>query len=287
MSSNLIDIRKKYIRNQSYSILKYFLLSKVALSLFVKNVYTHPSSVWYKREVISVHPSQLIVSVSVENFSKKVSRSMKCHSITSQNTMLKFLILSLFVCWVSSAPQYENTPNELDRSSWTLDRISRRQEIEKNFAGPERNVRIVGGSSAQPNQFRHVAALFLKLFNQESFCGGSIIHVNFILTAAHCLDDLISIDVIAGTTNIFRGTPPYRATVMSSDIRQHSGYDKVTLRDDIGLVCLRTAIQTSSQIAPVRLPARSMVQTNLVQRPDRPFLIGWGRTSDGKFETNN
>lgn len=185
--------------------------------------------------------------------------------------MLIFSILSLFVCCALCAP-----PNELDRSQWNVDRILRRPDI-------ERNIRIVGGSIAQPNQFRHVAALFLKLINQESFCGGSIIHVNFILTAAHCLDDLISIDVLAGTTNIFRGTPPYRATVLAHDTRQHPTYDKTTLRDDIGLLSLRTAIPTNNQIVPVRLPLRSMVQANLVERRDRPFLIGWGRTSDGEL----
>ena len=157
---------------------------------------------------------------------------------------------------------------------WTEERIRR---------VPERNIRIVGGSAAQPNQFRHAAALFLKLLTGDSFCGGSIIHVNFILTAAHCLDDLIQIEVVAGTTNIFRGTPPYRSVVTPNDIRQHPTYDKTTLRDDIGLVCLRTAIPTNSQMAPVALPSRNMVRTNLVDRV--PLIIGWGRTSDGKFTT--
>lgn len=189
--------------------------------------------------------------------------------------MLIFVISSILVCSALSAPQ-----PELDRSSWNADRIARRPEI-------ERMIRIVGGSQAQPQQFRHVAALFLKLIGQESFCGGSIIHVNFILTAAHCLDDLISIDVLAGSTNIFRGTPPYRATIGAQETRQHPTYDKNSLRDDIGLLCLRTPIQIGPQIAPVRLPPRSMVTANLVSRTDRPFLVGWGRTSDGELIKNN
>lgn len=109
---------------------------------------------------------------------------------------------------------------------------------------------------------------------------------NTSINSAHCLDDLISIDVTAGSTNIFRGTPPYRSTVSASDTRQHPTYNKATLRDDIGLVCLRTALPTNSQIAPISLPSGALVQANLVNRNERPFLVGWGRTSDGNNFTN-
>jgi secreted trypsin-like serine protease len=108
--------------------------------------------------------------------------------------------------------------------------------------------------------------------------------VNFILTAAHCLDDLISIDVIAGTANIFQGNPAYRATVKAKDIRQYPGYDKGTLRDDIGLIALRKEIRPNLLIAPVKLLTRSMVLNNFLWDRDRPFLIGWGRTSNRKFK---
>lgn len=227
--------------------------------------------------------------------------------------MLMFLILSLFVCCASSAPQvYQEYPREFERSQWAEDRIRRmefsstpqafveypsesdrikwaEERIKRTEAERERTIRIVGGSNAQPNQFRHAAALFLTLTNRlDSFCGGSIIHVNFILTAAHCLDDLVSIEVIAGTTNIFaRGTPPYRQIVPAADTRQHPGYDRTTLRDDIGLLCLRRSVPSNSQIGTIRLPTRSMANMNFAARSvqERPFVIGWGRTADGELKT--
>lgn len=49
----------------------------------------------------------------------------------------------------------------------------------------DRNLRIVGGAVARPGQFPHAVALVLHLTqSRSSFCGGSIIHQNFILTVS-------------------------------------------------------------------------------------------------------
>lgn len=55
----------------------------------------------------------------------------------------------------------------------------------------ERDLRIVGGSVARQNQFPHSVALVLFLRPAEgerqamsSFCGGSVIHANYILTVS-------------------------------------------------------------------------------------------------------
>lgn len=190
--------------------------------------------------------------------------------------MLKFLILCLFVCSTTSAPQvYENQERIVDRTGWNEERMNRIQL--------DRNIRIVGGSTAQPNQFQHAVALFLTLVNGDSFCGGSIIHPAYIVTAAHCLDDLIEIEVYAGITNINRGPPPYRAIVPRSDTIQHNNYDRNTLRNDIGLVCTRNPIPRTSAMRPVALPPRAMARNSLLR--ESPFIIGWGRTADGEFAT--
>lgn len=190
--------------------------------------------------------------------------------------MLKFLILCLFVCSTTSAPQvYENQERIVDRTGWNEERMNRIQL--------DRNIRIVGGSTAQPNQFQHAVALFLTLVNGDSFCGGSIIHPAYIVTAAHCLDDLIEIEVYAGITNINRGPPPYQAIVPRSDTIQHNNYDRNTLRNDIGLVCTRNPIPRTSAMRPVALPPRAMARNSLLR--ESPFIIGWGRTADGEFAT--
>lgn len=43
--------------------------------------------------------------------------------------------------------------------------------------------RVIGGSEVAPNSVPYQVALFI---NARSFCGGSLISRNFVLTAAHC-----------------------------------------------------------------------------------------------------
>lgn len=55
----------------------------------------------------------------------------------------------------------------------------------------EKKVRgkIIGGTAVDISQVSYTASL-TKVGTNEHFCGGSIIHSMFILTAAHCVDDM-------------------------------------------------------------------------------------------------
>jgi len=143
----------------------------------------------------------------------------------------------------------------------------------------DRNLRIVGGSPARPNQFPHAAALILHLTQQRSsFCGGSIINIHYILTAAHCLEDVTRVEVQAGVHNIFRGTPEFRATVLPRDLRVHPQYNSDTLLNDIGLVFVLARIPLGNSMQRIALPPRSQINNRFVGSIGT--VIGWGRTSD-------
>lgn len=59
--------------------------------------------------------------------------------------------------------------------------------------------RIIDGRKAHPGQFPYYAYLDVKLSNGSiSVCGASIINHEWLITAAHCLQDAQSVDVHLG-----------------------------------------------------------------------------------------
>lgn len=158
------------------------------------------------------------------------------------------------------------------------------QVVRSDFLDIERNLRIVGGLVSRPSQFPHAAALILHLTRnnrvEHSFCGGSIIHQNFVLTAAHCLDDVHNVEVLAGVHNIW-GTAHYRANVPPRDLRSHPQYNRNTLINDIGLIHLLRRISFGSSMQRIALPQQAHANNRFIGSTGT--VIGWGRTSDGEL----
>lgn len=61
------------------------------------------------------------------------------------------------------------------------------QDIKPTLGG-----RIVGGEVALQGKYPYQVGLFLQLGDQQAFCGGSLISPNYVLTAAHCVEEYVS-----------------------------------------------------------------------------------------------
>ncbi|XP_055323201.1 chymotrypsin-2-like [Sitodiplosis mosellana] len=145
-------------------------------------------------------------------------------------------------------------------------------DAEINGFGFDLNPRIVGGKDASEGQFPYQVSLRTTLSKQH-FCGGSILSSRFILTAAHCSQDI-------------NGNPKYVYAVLGA-LRRLSGgviveLDKITphekwnpakIQNDVCLLRTAEEIVFSDTIQPIALPTQDTPQKTEV------LLSGWGRTS--------
>ena len=139
----------------------------------------------------------------------------------------------------------------------------------------DQSAKIMGGVEALPGAWPWIAAL-LKSNQpdtyQAQFCSGTLIEKNWVLTAAHCIDDLSTkdIQVAVGAYNLdfFTGirTPVKRIII-------HSRYDRLTLHNDIALI----ELSYPSNIKPITLfseQSNDNTPPNLIGRI--VTVLGWG-----------
>ena len=110
--------------------------------------------------------------------------------------------------------------------------------------------RIVGGFDSEINDYPWQAALVDPY--GSGYCGASIISNQWILTAAHCIEDSYSPDVFVrvGSENSYS----YGGVTYSvSEIIVHPNYTDVTSGSDIALIKLSDTIIFNHNIQPIGL----------------------------------
>nr|QGT40991.1 Chy5a [Tomicus yunnanensis] len=185
-----------------------------------------------------------------------------------------------FVCFLSAFASGET----LEELGYDWDNI-KPNNIYVEPIGPapveEAGLRIVGGSVATRGAFPYQAALII---NSGSFCGGSIISNQWVLTAAHCVDTASAVQVILGAHNP-RSTvnEPTQLRLVANGRVVHTGWETSVLQNDIALLRLASIPVGQAGISAINLaPSNSPTYAG-----STGIISGWGRTSDASTTIAN
>uniref|UniRef100_A0A3Q0TAB7 ST14 transmembrane serine protease matriptase a n=1 Tax=Amphilophus citrinellus TaxID=61819 RepID=A0A3Q0TAB7_AMPCI len=142
--------------------------------------------------------------------------------------------------------------------------------------------RIVGGQDAEVGEFPWQISLHVK--KHSHVCGASLISPDWLVTAAHCVQDEASLKLSqAGAWEIYLGL--HRQNQLGSpaekrnlkQIIPHPNYNSFTFDNDIALMQLDSPVSYTDYIRPICLPS-----------PQHDFpvgegvtITGWGATREG------
>merc|ERR1711892_1316135 len=135
--------------------------------------------------------------------------------------------------------------------------------------------RIIGGVSAKTNQYPWQVALMQGSYSQDSFCGGTLLSSDTVLTAAHCL---------AGSYSVYVGIPQGDVSlqssrnIRSSQILVHPYYSG--LNYDFAIIKLSSPVEFSDSVQPICLPNPNESYDDTLAE-----VTGWGNTNANGFNT--
>ncbi|KAJ8726726.1 hypothetical protein PYW08_015123 [Mythimna loreyi] len=144
-------------------------------------------------------------------------------------------------------------------------------DVELEEACPELSGQIIGGRPTSINRHPYQVSMVL---NGNSFCGGFIISPDYVLTAAHCVQNTSprAIRLRVGSTRRDTGGRIVRV----SNVTVHPQYGRPQFDNDIAALRLARPLNFNQNIQAIRLPRRGQ-GVPLV----RLTVTGWGLTAVG------
>lgn len=122
-------------------------------------------------------------------------------------------------------------------------------------ANLDHSTKIVNGQDALRGQFPHQALIFLQLAeNQTGICGGVLVTPNHVLTAGHCVLNVVSFEIHLGALVRQNFTEPGRVIRRTSDSILHPYYVAPITLNDIAILHFAEPVEFSDFVAPVKLP---------------------------------
>ncbi|KAH8280259.1 hypothetical protein KR018_001168, partial [Drosophila ironensis] len=144
---------------------------------------------------------------------------------------------------------------------------------------PSLDGRIVGGQNTSILEYPHQISMRLRGNHR---CGGSIYDTNVIISAAHCVNTLTTVEnltIVAGSSQIwYKEDKQQELAVLKIII--HPNYRTINNDYDAAILILDGDFEFNDSIQPIKLAT---------QRPDHDTAVvvtGWGTTSEGGLISN-
>ncbi|XP_023036002.1 chymotrypsinogen A [Drosophila willistoni] len=140
-------------------------------------------------------------------------------------------------------------------------------------------LRIMNGLRAKERQLPYqvgIISYFDNALNDVSLCGGSILNTQWILTAAHCMQEpdskLVKVSVFLGRSKM---SVNKEIAINIRDIRVHKKFNRLSVANDIALIKLPRQLKFNSLIKPIKLPSNA--NDDYTNRT--AIFSGWGLTA--------
>jgi len=131
---------------------------------------------------------------------------------------------------------------------------------------------IVGGKQSDPGAWPWQVRLYQDAGDDSGFCGGSLIGNRWVLTAAHCMQDVSSVQVGYGDNDRTK-----QKRVDSVRIIVNKKFDHETFVNDVALVELAKPITFGNGVTKVSLDKGDALKTAMGQTA---YVTGWGSLLD-------
>ncbi|XP_063364644.1 brachyurin-like [Cydia amplana] len=148
-----------------------------------------------------------------------------------------------------------------------------------------RQARIIGGDITEQNSRPFQVALYSRVgtTGEVGFCGGSLVHPEWVLTAAHCCyhdgQQVDNVQAILGAHSLYDRYENGRRIVNVDEVRVHPDWDADSFANDIALMRLANVMQLTETIDVVRLPYLSISNFNFAGMG--ATASGWGIAAPG------
>jgi len=151
--------------------------------------------------------------------------------------------------------------------------------VDDNKAFPNLGERIVGGNVASTGQFPHHSLLILSDNAGSYWCGGSYVHPDWVLSAAHCTVGMTSINIYS-IVDVNQGY--YWTSYATAYVT--GGYNPSTNENDITLIKLGIPVSSTAYSDLISLPRNNLENSFAGYTAT---IQGFGRISDASQDVSS